>query len=138
MNARDGNIMTHWSETEVSYIVSDYFSMLLKELFGKKYNKTEHRKKLKPLLHNRTDGSIERKHQNISAVMIEMGLPYIAGYKPLRNYQRSVLPEVINDFLISNESVTTSLTKHATEIPKIPTVDDILQSLVPSPDWIFQ
>ena len=50
---------------------------------------------LKPLLQGRSDPSIERKHQNISAVLLEMGLPFIDGYKPLRNYQRPLLPAVV-------------------------------------------
>lgn len=47
---------------------------------------------------NRTPGSVERKHQNISAVMINFGLPYISGYKPLGNYQ-ALLAERVSLFL---------------------------------------
>ena len=36
----------------------------------------------------RTDPSIEFKHSNISAVLVERGQPYIDGYKPRGNYQR--------------------------------------------------
>jgi hypothetical protein len=34
---------------------------------------------------------VEFKHQNISAVLEELGLPWIPGYKPKRNYQRALL-----------------------------------------------
>ena len=34
----------------------------------------------------RTKGSIEMRLQNISAVLDERGLSWIAGYKPLRHY----------------------------------------------------
>ena len=77
-----------WSHEEVEAIVADYFKMLDNELRGIHYNKTEHRRALSILLNTRSDGSIERKHQNISAVLIDQGFPYIAGYKPLRNYQQ--------------------------------------------------
>ena len=47
-----------------------------------------------PALDRRTKGSIERKHQNISAVLHEVGCPFIGGYKPLGNYQ-ALLKEVV-------------------------------------------
>ena len=66
-----------WSNNEVELIINDYFSMLKDEISGKPVNKAMHRKSLIPLLQNRTDGSIEFKHQNISAVLINLGQPYI-------------------------------------------------------------
>jgi hypothetical protein len=85
----------HWSEIEVQAIVGDYFAMLEKELRGIPYNKTEHRRALRPLLAGRSDGSIERKHQNISAVLLEVRFPYIRGYKPLSQYQQLLADEVL-------------------------------------------
>ena len=55
-----------WSNTEVQLIVTDYFSMLTAELKGEDYSKAAHRRALLPLLANRSDGSVEFKHQNIS------------------------------------------------------------------------
>lgn len=68
--------------------------MLEKELRGLSYSKTEHRHALRPLLSDRSDGSIERKHQNISAVLMKVGFPYICGYKPLSQYQ-GLLADVV-------------------------------------------
>ncbi len=34
-------------------------------------------------------------HQNSSAALIELGLPSISGYKPLYNYQKELVPAVI-------------------------------------------
>lgn len=76
-----------WTEEEINIIVSDYFNMLIKELKGLTYNKTEHRRILKPKLNNRSDSSIEFKHQDISAVLLKSDLPYIAGYRPIFNAQ---------------------------------------------------
>ncbi len=42
----------------------------------------------------RTHRPVEFKHQNISAVLDELGLPWIAGYKPKRNYQRAIIDAV--------------------------------------------
>lgn len=78
----------HWSTKEVALIVADYFSMLTDELTGKAINKTAHRKALITLLNNRSEGAIEFKHQNISAVLIRNGLPYIKGYKAMTEYQQ--------------------------------------------------
>ncbi len=83
-----------WTREEVEAAVADYRRMLIQELSGQKYSKTEHRRALQKLLNDRSDGSIERKHQNISAILIAMNCPYIAGYKPLGNYQ-ALLHEVV-------------------------------------------
>lgn len=85
-----------WTNTEVELIVADYFAMLEKELIGEDYNKTTHRRMLKPLLNNRSDGSIEFKHQNISAVLVKLGLPFIKGYKSRPNYQQILEHKVIS------------------------------------------
>lgn len=76
-----------WSREEVEVIVADYLQMLTLELAGQSYNKTEHRRRLQHKLNGRTDASIEFKHGNISAAMIDLGFPYIRGYQPRANYQ---------------------------------------------------
>jgi hypothetical protein len=91
----------YWSNIEVELIVSDYFSMLSAELAGKSYSKADHRKSLQPLLNNRSEGSIEYKHQNISAVLAYLGQPYIKGYLPRYNYQM-LLEDKVLDFLIKD------------------------------------
>jgi len=84
-----------WSREEVEAAVSDYFDMLAMELRGQPFNKAEHNRNLQKLLKNRPKGSIERKHQNISAVLIELGYPYIDGYKPLGNQNQT--PAALGD-----------------------------------------
>lgn len=122
-----------WTDSEVEAAVSDYFSMLSLELTGKKYNKTEHRRALKEFLNGRSDGSIELKHQNISAVLIEMGMPYIDGYKPRYNYQRSLLPEAITDYLKHNPGIQHLFALDSELSPSVPTVDDFLAALEAPP-----
>jgi len=90
-----------WSNIEVQLIIADYFNMLSAELKGENYSKAEHRRALHPLLSNRSDSSIEFKHQNISALLIELGQPYIKGYLPRFNYQ-SILKDAIIDYLNQN------------------------------------
>lgn len=76
-----------WSRDEVEATVADYLHMLTQELAGQTYNKTEHRKALSRKLAERSDAAIELKHQNISAVLLALGCPWISGYKPRSNYQ---------------------------------------------------
>jgi hypothetical protein len=85
----------NWSQVEVELIVADYFTMLSKEISGLPCSKTDHRNRLLPFLTDRNAGSIEFKHANISAFLNEVGIPYIRGYKPRENYQKSLLPKVV-------------------------------------------
>lgn len=83
-----------WSQYEVEIIVEDYLEMLASELRGQGYNKAERNRELQKLLPRRSRGSIEFKHQNISAVMLELGYPYVNGYKPRKNFQNLLLDTV--------------------------------------------
>jgi hypothetical protein len=98
-----------WSRNEVDLIVADYFMMLSAELAGEPYSKSDHNRDLRTLLNGRTKSSVEFKHQNISAVLVGMGLPYIDGYKPARNYQKAVLPQAVEDYLIRHPEFFDSL-----------------------------
>lgn len=83
-----------WTREEVEAIVADYLHMLTLELSGQQYNKAQHRRNLRNKLEQRSDGAIEFKHCNISAVMIDLGVPSIRGYQPRGNYQR-LLADVV-------------------------------------------
>jgi hypothetical protein len=57
---------------ELDLIVADYFAMLTAELAGEHYSKSEQRAKLRTLIPNRSEGSVEFKHRNISAVLLAL------------------------------------------------------------------
>jgi Domain of unknown function (DUF3883) len=123
-----------WSRNEVEAAVADYFHMLLQELAGQSYNKTTHRRALLNKLNSRTDGAVEKKHQNISAILIELGYPYISGYKPLRNYQ-ALIAEVI-EIRLQADSVVDSAVLFAASLPaQAPLVDDFSKVLVDAPEF---
>jgi len=88
-----------WTDRENDLIVADYFAMLADDVAGKRYNKAEHRRALTPLLHDRSEGSIEFKHQNISAVLKGFGEDWIPGYKPAFNFQRALEDAVARWFV---------------------------------------
>ncbi len=98
--------------------------MLRLEPSGTAYSKTGHRKALMERLNRRTHGSVELKHQNIGAVPIEMGIPYIGGYKPRSNYQRSMLPAAISACLSGHPELQAFFRKDSAEVPSVPSVED--------------
>lgn len=87
-----------WTREEVEAIVADHLRMLSLDLSGQDYNKAAHRRALQQKLHDRSEGSIEFKHCNISAVMIELDYPPLRGYQPRGNYQ-SLVREVVEQQL---------------------------------------
>jgi len=123
----------HWSREEVEATVSDYFEMLAMELCGEQFNKAEHNRNLQKLLNNRTKAAIELKHQNISAVLIDLGYPYIDGYKPLPNYQ-GLLYDVVEERLLGATALhqaAATVVEKTVEQP--PVVGDVLAILVNPP-----
>ena len=120
-----------WSREEVEATVADYLAMLSAELAGVPYNKTVHRRELVKVLHNRSEQAIEFKHANISAILIDLGFPYIAGYKPRSNYQQ-LLYDVVSDRLAENPRLLNVAAADADLPIVVPEVDDIL-SVVTSP-----
>ncbi|MCW4116280.1 DUF3883 domain-containing protein [Aurantimonas sp. MSK8Z-1] len=79
-----------WTPGEVDPIVADYFDMLALELRGETFVKARRNAALQELT-GRSRGSIEFKHQNISAVLLRLGMPWIAGYKPMANFQGALI-----------------------------------------------
>ncbi len=124
---------TNWSKSEVEAAVKDYFNMLHLELIGAKYNKTEHRHELMRKLNDRSHGSVELKHQNISAALIEMGIPYIEGYKPRFNFQRTLLLLVIQEFLSDHPEFQEVFRRDSEVTPSVPTVEDFLAAMEQPP-----
>lgn len=82
-----------WSDEENDAIVADYFAMLDDDVARRPYNKAAHNRALQSVI-NRGRGSIEFKHQNISAVLKALGMAWIEGYKPAFNFQTSLVDAV--------------------------------------------
>jgi hypothetical protein len=72
--------------------------MLAEERAGRDYNKSEYRRSVIAAI-GRKPGSIERKLQNVSAVLDEIGVPWIQGYKPLPHYQDALVAVVEQQLL---------------------------------------
>src|SRR5271166_1658208 len=87
--ADEAKIGTNWLDDELDAIVADYFAMLDADISGRPYVKSRHSAALMARI-GRTHRSVEFKHQNISAVLDALGMPWIPGYKPKRNYQNAI------------------------------------------------
>jgi hypothetical protein len=94
---------THWQDDELDVIVADYFTMLAADLSGQPYVKSRHNAALMAQI-GRTHRSVEFKHQNISAVLDELGMPWIPGYKPKRNYQHAIF-DAIDRYLTGHPAI---------------------------------
>jgi hypothetical protein len=121
-----------WSRDEVEALVADYLHMLTLDLSGQSYNKSANRLALLSKLRGRSEGSIERKHQNVSAVLIELGCPYIPGYKPLSNYQ-GLLFEVVADRIGGDRLFEQAATSAADQPAATPLSSDFARLLEAPP-----
>lgn len=92
-----------WSAIELDAIITDYFAMLGDELVQRPFVKAHHRVVLMQMT-GRSAASVEFKHRNISAVLEELGLPWIWGYKPAPNYQEALF-EALDRHLTGNRNI---------------------------------
>ena len=83
-----------WTPSEIDAAIAEYFSMLADEIAGLPFNKAARNRALQAVI-PRGRGSIEFKHQNISAVMLGLGQPWITGYKPAANFQAALVDGVL-------------------------------------------
>lgn len=115
-----------WSRSEVEKAVDDYLDMLAKELRREHFNKAARNRILQETLTGRSPGSIEFKHQNISAILIELGYPYVEGYKPRSNYQ-DLLREVVTARVAADRELASLIeTVVERDVTTAPSVEDIL------------
>jgi len=75
--------------------------MLQAESRGIPYVKAQHNRDVQQAT-GRSKGSIEFKFCNVSAVLVELGYPFIVGYQPRGNYQ-AALKTTIEAFLEEDE-----------------------------------
>lgn len=124
---------------EVEVIVSEYFDMLSKEQAGIRFNKSEVRRRILPLLRNRSHSSIEFKNRNISAVLARVGQPYIRGYIPAYNYQRELLEEVVFSYIQRRPEAEAAFRQFAESAPtpKALTFETMLEEM-PELDPLYQ
>ena len=119
-----------WKREEVEATVRDYLDMLAFELRGEAFNKAARNRTLRLRLNKRSRGAVERKHQNVSAILIALGFPYIDGYKPLGNVQG-----LLRDVVREHATKLTALVARDVEVQQQPVApEDLLGILVDPPE----
>ncbi|MEO7072841.1 MAG: DUF3883 domain-containing protein [Rhodanobacter sp.] len=121
-----------WTRVEVEACVAAYLRMLMLQLSNQSYSKTEHRRALVPLLDGRSESAVEQKHRNVSAVMIELGYPYVTGYRSLSNYQ-SLLRDVVVEQVAHNPSLDRAALNAVEQPAFVPLLTRFDQIVVPIP-----
>ena len=101
--ADESKIGRDWDGDELDAIVAEYFAMLALEREGHVFVKAHRARDLMERV-GRTHRSVEFKHMNISAVLSELGLPTIRGYKPKFNFQNAIF-DAIDRHLAANPQV---------------------------------
>jgi len=141
----------NWTAEEVESVVTDYFDMLQLDLLGETYNKAQRNRELQERLLGRSRGSVEYKHENISAVLIKHGLPYIDGYKPRSQFQ-ALLEDGVLAYLDAHPEYFTSLANAPTLNPQqaasvevqkatdffesVPEPEDVVIPVEPPKPWL--
>jgi hypothetical protein len=128
--ADDAKVGTPWRDDELDAIVADYFAMLSADLSGRPYVKSRHSAALMAQI-GRTHRSVEFKHQNISAVLDELGLPWIPGYMPKRNYQNAIF-DAIDRYLSAHPAILES----AAAPPAVVAAESVVFVDPPSPSAV--
>src|SRR5580658_7122645 len=137
--AGESKLGTDWQDDELDAIAAGYFEMLAADLSRQPYVKARHSAALMAKI-GRTHRSVEFKLQNISAVLDELGMPWIPGYKPKRNYQNAIF-DAIDRYLSRHPAVLAP----AQNLPKIPAYSTeifvpapVLTSNEPIPDRLLR
>jgi hypothetical protein len=84
---------SNWSDEAVELAVAGYFDLWKLKLAGQTPVKLHKYREISEAT-GRNVKSVERKFQNISAVLEFIGLPWLPGLAPLRNYQRALIAAV--------------------------------------------
>jgi len=102
-----------WDWLECELVVDLYFKILEMQVLKKDYVKSQLYAELVPQLNNRSIKSVEAKCQNVSAVMVQHGYPYVTGLKPLWNYQKQlekvVLSQLVGQYIKLTEMIDKTL-----------------------------
>ena len=110
--------MNEWTYEELQLATASYLDMLSLELEKKSFVKSEFRRQLANRI-NRSEKSIEYRYQNISSVLATIDLPYINGYKPMKNVGTNVRDRLIGIL----KDLGHIAPDRATDIDEAPTTD---------------
>ena len=120
-----------WSSEEVVATVNIYLQMLKMELANQNFVKREYNRRLAESLDARSLGAIEMKHMNISAALIQLGCPFVRGYKPYSNFQGLLFHEVAKQIGLDEQfhRLAIEASEKTTNKPLIDDFDKVLSNI---------
>ncbi|MGH8112257.1 MAG: DUF3883 domain-containing protein [Rhodanobacteraceae bacterium] len=128
-----GTVGRAWTRREVEAVVAVYLQMLRMQLMGQTPNKAENNRHLQTVLPARSKASIEYKHCNISAVLVELGIPPLVGYRPLFNYQQ-LLMTVVSEFIGKDSRLDEAALRQVETPAEAPLLDSFDRFVVERPE----
>lgn len=121
-----------WSRREVDAVVRVHLRMLRMQLLGQKPSKAEHNRRLADELPSRNASSIEYKHRNISAVLVDAGYPTLVGYKPLPNVQ-AILYDAVAEAVAADPVLDDAALRQVETPAEVPPLIDLASFVVEPP-----
>lgn len=108
--------------------MASYLRMLLLELQGQKFVKKRENAELRKLLDDRSAASVEFKYRNVSAALVDLGLPYVVGYLPARNYRVSLLDELGRQLpgVAGLDTAALAFVERSATPPRLASIDGVL------------
>jgi hypothetical protein len=131
-DAGEGDGGPGWPDAQIQPTIAAYFTMLRAELAGQPYIKADLNRKVQAAT-GRSRGAVEFKFANISAVLRDIGLPYVQGYKPRRNIQDALRPEVERFIVRHPETARLLEEAPAPELPATAQLFEVDPPVMPLP-----
>lgn len=114
----------NWPDWQNDLIVAEYFEIDRIQRAGGTTNKAERYRNLGALI-NRSDTSVERKLQNVSAVLEGLKMDWATGLTPLRKFQQSLV-NAVERYLDSNP-----LAVFGPPISELPDISELVEEPPP-------
>lgn len=122
----------NWTAEEVSVVVADYLLMLRLHFAGQKFNRSEQCRQVQKLV-SRSKAAIEFKRRNISAVLQELGMPWLLGYLPAMNYQRPILMDIVVREINAQPGIDMAMLEDSERAAELPAGSDFSKALCSAP-----
>lgn len=126
-----------WTWDECELVVTSYLDMLRCELEGVGYSVAKYALALQEQLSGKEEGDIRRMQQNISAILMEAGMPILDTHRPIADYQHNVLPEVVAPHLAKSGYFEKVIESVPAQSQGTPDVTDILNCKVEDENVLY-
>lgn len=119
LNTQNGYTPDDWKNDELGSVVNAYFNMLRSEVDGRRYRRADFNDKVQRAT-GRSEEQVDFKFANVSAVLDDMGLRWIKGYKPRGNGQAGAIKDGIEAYLDNHQGFAERLEPVRETMPKLP------------------